>query len=138
MRVLTVCLLGLAAAGCSSQNPYGSSTHAVSGRLVGPAGEVVKGGAEVVLVPKAVGGGIFGREGSGLVGPDGSFVIKTADGEAIPGGTYQVVVRPYGKATSEKTAAARAIPKKYWLEDSTDLVVEVTADKAGWELRLAK
>jgi hypothetical protein len=139
MRIPTCVLTAvLLAGGCSYPNPYGSSTHAVSGKLVAPSGEVVKGGAEVVLTPKSTDTGIFGRDATGEVRSDGTFALKTAAGEDVPGGTYQVVVRPYGKASPAKSAAARLIPKRLWAEETSDLVVEVTGDRTGWELRLTK
>ena len=142
MRSLALCggfFLCVSLLGCSSNSPYSSTAYAVSGRLLTPAGEPVRGGAEVILTPKAKEGGVFGKEGSATVGADGSFTIKSGEENGVPGGFYLVVVRPYGaQNSSEKQAAARSIPKKYWSEDTSELTVEITAEKTGWDLKLSK
>lgn len=141
MRSLWLCscfAAFLAALGCSKgvTNPYSTSANPVAGTVV-VAGSRVAGGAEIVLTPKAKENGIFGKEGSSPVGADGSFSLKTVDGnEGIPGGFYVVVVRPYGPNSAAKQAAARTIPKKYWDESTSDLTIEIEGAKQDWEVRL--
>jgi hypothetical protein len=112
----------------------------VSGKVVSASGEPIRGGAEIILTPKAKEKGIFGKEGSAILNSDGTFSLKAAEGEeGIPGGYYSVVVRPYGaKNSTEKQNAMRAIPKKYWSEDTSDLTIEITGSKTDWEVKLAK
>ncbi len=125
--------------GCSDSSPYSSSVYAVSGKVLLPSGEPVRGGAEILLTPKAKEGGIFGKEGSAIIGADGTFTIKSGETDGIPGGFYVVVVRPYGVGNStDKTAAIRTIPKKYTSEDTSDMTVEIKEAKTGWEVKLAK
>lgn len=145
MRAFALCggfLTLVTALGCggSGKSPYSSTTVTVSGRILTPGGEPIRGGAEVVLTPKAKEGGIFGKEGAAIVGADGSFKLKTTDGaEGIPGGFYVVVVRPYGAQNdATKQAATRTVPKKYWDESTSDMTAEITEAKTNWDLKLAK
>ncbi|MCE9566265.1 MAG: hypothetical protein K8U57_29940 [Planctomycetes bacterium] len=142
MRSLILCgcfMILCSALGCSSSeaNPYSTSPQVVTGKVRGAGGDLVRGGAEILLTPKAKENGIFGREGSSPVGPDGSFSLKTLDGqEGIPEGFYVVVVRPYGTNNAAKQAATRSIPKKYWSEDTSDMTVEITGSKTNWDIKL--
>lgn len=141
MRSLWLCggfVALVAGVGCSKEasSPYSSSANPVTGKVVAVGG-ALQGGAEIVLTPKAKEHGIFGKEASSPVALDGSFALKTIDGaEGVPGGFYTVVVRPYGTNASAKQAAARAIPKKYWDESTSDLTVEIDGAKQGWEVKL--
>jgi hypothetical protein len=125
--------------GCGDGSPYSSSAYPVSGKVVGPYGEAIR-GAEVVLSPKARDGKVYGMEGSGVVNNDGTFTIKTADGrEGLPGGYYLVVVRPYGaQKSTDKQFASAHVPKKLWSEDTSDMTVEITGEKTNWELKLTR
>ena len=138
MRLTCLFCLLLSITACSSaRNPYSSSTFSVSGKVFGADGKPIP-HAEVLLFPKAKGEGVFGREGTGITDQEGAFVIKSADGkEGVPGGFYGVVIRPHGTPAEKKQALAK-VPQKLWQEDSTDMEVEITADKTNWDIRLSK
>ena len=94
MRSLVLCggfSVLAALVGCSAgASPYSRSEYTVSGKVFAPTGEPIRGGAEIVLTPKAKEGGIFGKEGSALIGADGSFTIKSGENDGVPGGFYLV------------------------------------------------
>ncbi|HEY1187243.1 MAG TPA: carboxypeptidase-like regulatory domain-containing protein [Gemmata sp.] len=146
MRALVLCagflalvpLLGCGG-GPNKPNPYPTSNVPVSGRVVGPTGHPIRGGASVTLSPAAKGGAIFGKAGTGTVGADGTFKLKTEDGtDGIPGGFYTVTVYPHGSDAGAKGAATRAIPKRPWSDETSDLTVEIKEGEVGWELKLTK
>lgn len=141
MRSVVFCGGFLAAGllGCSSANPYSSSAYPVSGTVLTPSGEPVR-GAEIILTPKPKDGKVYGMEGSAELGKDGTFAIKAIDGrDGVPGGLYAVVVRPFGKpGSSDKQFATAQVPKRLWTEEQTDLSVEITEAKTGWVLKLTK
>jgi hypothetical protein len=137
MRLAFVASALLIITACASRGPYSSSAYTVSGKLLSAEGDPVP-NTLILLFPKAKGGGVYGQEASGVTGQDGSFTINRADGkEGVTGGFYGVVIRPQGTPTQQRKAQLK-VPKKLWVEESTDMEVEITADKRDWEIRLKK
>ena len=108
-------LVGLAGCGTRGDNPGGQVP--VNGKVVGPDGKGV-GEASLRFYPIDV-----GRAGGFAVsGADGTFIAKTSDTiDGLIPGKYKVTARP------AKSGSATRVAAKYAEEDSTDLVVEVTA-----------
>jgi hypothetical protein len=128
---LTAALLS----GCGSQGPAMPSSVPAKGVLLLPGGAPLA-FVRVKFKPKDP----AGVEAFADTDKDGRFVLNTykvGDG-AVPG-QYVVSIEPYDykdrSGSPKKNAAAGQIPRRY-LEDATsDLTVEVAADKA-LEVRL--
>jgi hypothetical protein len=119
-----ICLSGC---GGSDRSPQGS----VAG-IVTVSGEPVTEG-EVLLISK-----ITGQSGQGSLTSDGTFRIA-----ALPAGEYVVTISPPvveyppgGDGPDVAPPVTSKIPKKFWSDTSSDLVVQVQegSNDLSWEL----
>lgn len=81
-----------------------------------------------------------GAPAAGVVGADGAFTLRTneeMDGIAV--GSYKVYFEPVGAEKSDlakSNATMARIPRKYHDDDSTTLVIEITAEQKPLEIKL--
>ncbi|MDG3006880.1 hypothetical protein [Paludisphaera mucosa] len=134
-RWLTAAALAAAAAGCGESRPeVGVATYPVQGKVVLANGQPLTSGVVVF-----VSGGSTTPPVSGVLGPDGSFVLMT-DGvvAGAPAGEYKVrlEIDPDASATGTSPRKRNAVPfpAKYGKETTSGLTATVKAEPAN-ELR---
>lgn len=116
--VAAASLLSVVFVGCGSSNPAGT----VQGKVT--LNDAPYAGAAVVFLCLET-----GQAGSADIQSDGTFRIENP----LPVGTYTVYLAPKtAEDTGEKpkpVAFDRTVPRKYWSEASSDILVEVAEGK---------
>jgi hypothetical protein len=115
--------LPFALAGCGESVPAAGARHAVKGKVVFSKPDALA-GLKVELVPKTD----TARLASGDIAPDGSFSLKSADGEDVAEGEYGVrLVKPGGFPKGKFNSP---IPQPYFDEDGAFLSTSIKPDTA--------
>lgn len=113
--------LPLALAGCGDSVPRAGALHPVKGKFVFSKPEALA-GLKVEFVPNSP----SARPASGDIGADGSFTLKSPDGDGAAEGNYGVrLVRPGGSPKGKNTSP---IPQEYFDEDGSFLSASVKSD----------
>ena len=124
----TVCLImpaALAVAGCGVKTMPTPTTYPVNGTVM--LGSRPLAGGRLTLTP--VDASQYGpAEATADVKPDGTFEPSAVGGSpGLMPGLWKVVVSATGYRDGKPYRVREAIPAKYTREDTTDLVIEVSA-----------
>lgn len=120
-RCLSVILFCMFLAGCSSGPISTPERVSVSGKILLPNGNPLTGGT-LVLRPES---GLFGA--TGMIQPDGTFVLQDSGKQDVVPGKYQVFVR-FGD--SELATFKSSVKEIYW-QSSDDADSDVAVDIQG-------
>jgi hypothetical protein len=118
--ILSAGFLLLTLVGCGSSTPTGARTSPVQGKVTYKGQPLTKG--TVTFEPDGA-----GKEGSGEIQPDGTFVLTTYkkdDGAVI--GTHRVMV----------TRTVKTVPAKYSSLNTSKVEIEVSQDKTDYSIEL--
>jgi hypothetical protein len=118
--ILSAGFLLLTFAGCGSSTPTGAATSPVKGKVTYKGQPLTKG--TVTFEPDGA-----GKEASGDIQPDGTFVLTTYkkdDGAVI--GNHRVMV----------TRTVKTVPAKYSSLNTSKLEIEVSEDKTDYPIEL--
>jgi hypothetical protein len=113
--------LPLALAGCGESVPSAGALHPVKGKVVFSKPEALA-GLKVQFLPKSP----SARPASGEIGSDGSFALKSQDGEGVAEGEYFVRLEKPGGFPKGKFNSP--IPQEYFDEDGAFLSASIKAD----------
>jgi hypothetical protein len=132
--------MALALAGCGGPDPVGP-TVPVAGRVTVEDKPVPTG--NLVLKPDAAKGNTTRYEPVAFINADGTYRVKTADKDGAPVGWYKVAIEssePITDVVATGTVPKSFINKKYNLETTSGLTIEVRADAPGgaYDFKLTK
>lgn len=119
---MTCLSLGLTMiAGCGESAPAAAPLHQVKGKVVYKDASALS-GMKIQFLPKTP----TGRPATGDIKSDGTFELKSADGDGIPEGDYRVklVLPPAAKGKVAKSS----ISSEYFDEDGMQLSATIKSD----------
>jgi hypothetical protein len=139
---LYVCL----ASGCGDNSGVGL-TFPVAGKVTIGDTPLTAASTMVLFKPDASRGNTSPFEPAGTVDADGNYVLMTRGKQGAPPGWYKVVVSAREEAATvhpkdprHRPAAKSLVPRKYGLETSSNLSIEVVKNppRGAYDLKLTK
>ena len=133
VRQLVAAAAAVAAAGCGASPPAPPpKTVPVTGKVILPGGQPLTAG-RVAFKPKDT----AAQEAIGEVAADGTFTLTSyrQDDGATPG-QYVATVELQTYRTGSPQRVRADVPAKYLKASTSDLVIDVSADRTDYTLRL--